>query len=609
MGLNANLSSGSFLPPGTGSQLPSINTPPLSANVTPAQQQPAPGPAPSQQTTSPFLSQVLTNQVAPENMNQLIQNIPNIMSGLSPDEQDKFLQLLMSSDILNAMFADLGRPQTKDSFTTIVKQLFDSGMLNQVAQDKAVLPEEAQGALKDALQQKLVQSLVDLGAQMPKAQAEETASDNPNKMLNVPVSQPGVPNSLPQSVASLIANSLTQALAQNFSSSGVGGGIMNPQTAATPTQAQNQVQQLLTELITLGITNTPSGNFQLVVPPKLDPSSMQNLVAQLSLISEEFTKLGDMTSEQNLKIGTLSNFIQAPQTLLTLLKSIQPDDTTTPSLIKTWVDNASIAQNSILTRANDVYRDKFEFLKTMLLSTLPQLPSAVAKEQQIRQQLFEQVYVQAPALLNVFKLKDMVGVFGDDMERKYAALLFKFKRMLYNAAHEIVIVANGKPTFDYTEVGIFHPELAILAHKLETLLPESAEELTFEMMEVISQEIILTFNYIQEREERKIPEILKRHPRTLLYFLSIDSPIAKSINFPRSPELKVDPTLLASHIQRVISIIKKYQKNAEFAKYQPKVLEAFVDEAKYDPTSEITKHSLDIIHKAVADSSSFIDLE
>jgi len=608
MSLNANLSSGSFLPPGTGGQLPINN--PLPVNL-PVQQQPTPPPAQQQTTVSPFLSQVLTGQIAPENMNQLIQDIPNIMSGLSPDEQDKFLALLMSSDILDAMFADLGKPQTKESLNEVVKQLYDSGMLNQIAPDKAVLSEEAQGALKDALQQKLAQSLLDLGGGS-KTSASQVATDspessktsdsNPNKMLNVPVSQAGVPNSLPQSVASLVANSLTSALAQHF----------NPnmqQQGTTPTAAQNQMTQVLTQLVALGITNTPSGNFQLAIPPKADPAALQTLTQQLTQISEEFTKLGDMASKDNWKIGTLANFIQVPQTLLTLLKNIQPDDTTTTNFMQTWVENSNVITNNILARANETFREKFDFLKTMLLSTLPQLPAAMAKEQQVRQQMFEQVYMQAPALLNVFKLKDMVAVFGDDVQKKYAALLFRFKRMLFNAANEIVIVAKGKPTFDYNEVGIFHPELEILAHKLETLLPKSADELSFEMMEVVSQEIILTLNYIEENDPRRIPEILKRHPRTLLYLLCTGSSITRNINFPRTPELNFDPTLLAAHFQRVHNLVKKFQKNGEFLKYQPHVLEAFIDEAKYDPTSEITKTSLDIIHKAVADSSGFIDLD
>src|SRR5689334_15652142 len=107
----ASLSSGSFMPPGGGNLNLPVNTP-LPTNTPPAATPTTPAtPAAAQpftaflsQVSSPVLSSVLTGQMTPENMTQVIQDLPNIMGGLSPDEQDKFLQLLMSSDILNAMF-------------------------------------------------------------------------------------------------------------------------------------------------------------------------------------------------------------------------------------------------------------------------------------------------------------------------------------------------------------------------------------------------------------------------------------------------------------------------------------------------------------------------
>lgn len=684
--------SSSFLPPGTGVNIP------LSPITTPT---PAPTAAPTNtpagssfaaalgQVTSPILSGIINGQIAPENIPQLIHDIPSILSGLSPDEQDKFLQLLMTSDILNAMFTTLDNPKSRDSLNAVVRSLYDHGLMSQVAPDKAVLSEEAQGALKDALQQKLVQTLIDVSGNLPTKTASSpegttTAENSPQTQtaptvttqetsqntktntpptsnlanttessqttapttaqtastpasqpptnttvqttlqpteqvptkLDIPVSQPGMPNQMPESVASLIATSVTGALQQFFSPAATTpGATANPQ--ATLNQPAAQVAALLTSLIALGITATPEGTLQLSVPTKTDASGAQNqhsqLAQQLNQISQQFTQLGDLAVQDKWNVGTLQNFVSVPATLLALLKSIQPDDTTTTNMLKTWVDNSGIVNNALLTKANETFRDKFEFLKTIVASSFAATPAAatLAKEQQVKQQMFEQTLLQAPALLNVFKLKDMVGVFEDDIQRKQATLLFTFKRMLFNAAHEITVVAAGKPTFEYTDVGVFHEQLPFLAERIALTLPPAADELDFDLMEMISRDITFTFTYIQEHEPYRIKDILKRHPRTLLYLLCIDSPITQDYTFPRTESIGtiVDPTALNMHFMRIMNVVKKFEKNSEFLKYQPKVLEAFVDEAKYNPTSDITKTSLNIIHKAVAECSGFIDLD
>ncbi len=639
---------GSFLPPGAGSNVPlsplPVNVP---ASLTGQSTPPAPTGAPpatpfsqtlSQITTNPLLNSVISGQFSNENMSQLIHEIPNILSGLSPDEQDKFLQLIMSSDIMNAMFTDLGRPQTRDSLNLLVKSLYDSGLLSQVAPDSAVLSEEAQGALKDALQQKLVQTLFQLNTNLPpqtanqlpgSQNAPQTASQQTNAnanptaanttaetggdsllTLNLPVSQPGTANQMPQAVASLMADSFTGALQQFFA-----GTANQTQANATQNPLTSQMSTLLSSLISLGITTTPGGTLPIMIPAKSDAAGFQSqismLTEQLNQVSQQLSQLGNLAESEHVNIGPLQNFITVPQTLLTMLKSIQPDDTTTTNLLKSWVDNSGIINSAILNRANETFRDKFDFLKTIVFASLTAPPAAMVKEQQIRQQAFDQILLAAPALLNIFKLKDMVGVYGDEIKRKHAGLLFKFKRMLYNAAHEITIVSAGKPTFEYNEVGVFHPELEFLAQKIELLLPEAADELSFEMMEVISNEITHTFKFIKENEPHRINDILKRHPRTLLYLLCIDSPVTHDLRFPRTESLGPDrdPTVLNAHFMRIMNIVKKFEKNSEFLKYQPKVLEAFVDEAKYDPTSDITKTSLDIVHKAVAECSGFIDLD
>lgn len=686
--------SSSFLPPGTGGNMP------LSPITTPT---PAPTAAPTNtpdgssftappgQVTTPIAPGIVNGQIPPENIPQLIHDIPSLLRGLSPEEQDKFLQLLMSSDILDAIFATLDNPKSRDSLNAVVRSLFDHGLMSQVAPDKAVLPEEAQGALKDALQQKLVQTLIAVSGNLPTKTAsspsdttmaknspqtqtaptvttEETnqttkantpATSNlanttersqtaapttsqtvstptsqpqpatnttvqvtlqpteqlPTK-LNIPVSQPGMPNQMPESVASLIATSVTGALQQFFSPAATTpGATTNPQ--ATLNQPATQVAALLTSLIALGITATPEGTLQLSVPTKTDASGAQNqhsqLAQQLNQISQQFTQLGDLAVQDKWNVGTLQNFVSVPATLLALLKSIQPDDTTTMNMLKTWVDNSDIVNNALLTKANETFRDKFEFLKTVVASSFAATPATatLAKEQQIRQQVFEQTLLQAPALLNVFKLKDTVGVFEDDIQRKQATLLFAFKRMLFNAAHEITVVAAGNPTFEYTEVGVFHEQLPSLAERIALTLPPAADELDFDLMELISRDITFIFTYIQEHEPHRIKDILKRHPRTLLYLLCIDSPITQDYTFPRTESLGniIDSTTLNMHFMRIMNVIKKFEKNSEFLKYQPKVLEAFVDEAKYNPTSDITKTSLNIIHKAVAECSGFIDLD
>ncbi|MBS0635139.1 MAG: hypothetical protein JSR37_06730 [Verrucomicrobia bacterium] len=640
----SSLSSGSFMPPGGGNFNLPVNTPlptatPQTPTAPPAQASTFSGVV--SQSASPVLNTVLTGQIAPENMTQLIHDIPNIMSGLSPDEQDKFLQLLMSSDILNAMFSDLEKPETRKSFDTLVKSLFETGMLSQVAPDKAVLPEDQQTALKDALQQKLVQTLQQQtpnppqkGAQDSRAQGSspqdsgvvatgtQTADTPPTtSTLNIPVAQKGAQNEMPEGMQTLVAGTVTDALQEFFSSGIVTTSTPNsnattntttPQTAQQQATLPNQIADFVKSLISLGIQTTPQGALQLAVPlTPQQPANLQTLTQQLNQISEQFTKLGNLSSQENWDIGPLNNFVSVPATLLTMLKSIQPDDTTTTNMLKTWVDNSEIVNTAILNRANDVYKEKFEFIKTIMLSSATQLPQTAVKEQQMRQQMFEQVLMAAPALLNVFKLKDMVGVFEDDVKRKHAAILFRYKRMLYNAAHEIVVVASGKPTFEYNDVGVFHRELPILAHKIELMLPESAEALDFDLMEVIARDIGHTFTYIKEEAPRQLNDIMKRHPRTLLYLRASDSPITQDIMFPRAEALGVqnDPLLLNQHFLRIMNVVKSFQKNSEFLKFQPKVLEAFIDEAKYDPTSLITKTSLDIVHKAVADSSGFIDLE
>lgn len=681
MSMNAgtSFSSGSFPPPGTGGNIPLS---PLPAS-TPA---PAPAPAPAAapapgsfattpgQVVSPVQSGVITGQISPENMTQLIRDIPSFLSALSPDEQSKFLQMLLTSDILNKMFGALDDPRTRDSFNAVVRSLFDNGLLSQVAPDKAVLSEETQGALKDALQQKLVQTLIDVSKNLLPKTAEQadskqptttttpnstsstqnssntvntntpkptnTATTTPQNILpqdapealvaatfatasepegqtlaklNIPVSQPGTPNQMPESVASLVANTVTSAL-QQFMASGT-----TPATAANPQAAVNtpaaQVATLLTSLIALGIQTTPGGSLQLAIPAKTDAAGFQTqitqLAQQLNQLSHQFSKFGEIATQDKWNIGALQNFVSVPANLLGMLKSIQPDDTTTTNMLKTWVDNSGIVSAAILNKANETFRDKFEFLKTIILSSFATAPAGLLKEQQVRQQLFDHTLNQAPALLNVFKLKDMVGVFEEDIQRKHTSLLYAFKRMLFNAAHEITIVAAGKPTFEYNDVGIFHDQLKFLAARIAQVLPAEASQLDFDLMEVIANDITHTFRYIKDHEPYRMKDIFKRHPRTLLYLLCIDSSITEDITFPRSASLGdlQDSTSLNMHFMRIMNVVKKFEKHSEFLKFQPKVLEAFIEEAKYDPTSDITKTSLNIVHKAVAESSGFIDLD
>ncbi|MCE5294256.1 MAG: hypothetical protein LLF94_06540 [Chlamydiales bacterium] len=635
------VSSGSFQPPGqnlTGNlpvSLPISTTP--SASTAPTTTPPSNFNTVLGQVTTP-LANVLgaSGQITQDNMTQVMHDIPNIMSGLSPDEQDKFLQLLMSSDILNAMFETIDNPKSKDSLNTVVNTLVDHGLFSQVAPDKAVLSEEAQGALKDALQQKLVQMMQQVSdspknaANTPQTtnqtvdpklssgtttassnipQDPVVAQDAKNTLgtLNIPVAPPGNTTAMPENVASLVSNSLTSALQQFLGTGGTG--------TQTPSLAQAQAAPLLNALVALGITTNQGSNLQLVLPTKTDFSGQQTQLAkldvQLTQLNANFTELGAVATRENWNIGPLQNFVTVPATLLTLLKTIQPEDTTTTNMLKTWVDNSSIVSNAILNRASDTYKDKFEFLKTVLLSSFTAAPAAIMKEQQVRQQMFEQVLMAAPALLNVFKLKDMVGVFEEDVKKKHAAILYVFKRMLFNAAHEITVVAAGKPTFEYNDVGIFHEQLEFLAQKISTMLPASADVLDFDNMELISNELTHTFEYIKNTEPRKVIDILKRHPRTTLYLLCIDSPVTADIVYPRSDTIGLtqDSTVLTAHFQRIMNLVKQYEKQSEFLKYQPKVFEAFIDEAKYNPTSEITKTSLDIIHKAVAECSGFIDLD
>ncbi len=600
--------SSSFLSPVVGHILPPAAAPPASAPISAA--------LPPQVDTSPIA------QLTPEHLAQFINDLPNMIKGLLPNDQNAFMQLLMTSDIINSLFTNLDNPESKEVVNKLVNTLFDSGLLSQVANDQAVVSEQTQTALKDPLQSKLVQTVLDTNNQftaknLDPSQIATASGDGGDTLLplNIPISQPGTQNQMPQSVATLLADSITNALQLVYT----GTPEQATQNPATTTQTLNtattMLQSLVSNLIALQIANTPGSTVQLLLPTKPDAAGFQTQVDQLSQqltkVNQEFTKLGEVATEQKWDLGPLKNFLSAPQTLLTQLKSIQPDDTGTFLFIKTFVANSDAVQNAVLTRANETYSNKFEFLKTALFATVAQAPATMVKEQEIRQQQFNQVLQQAPALVNVFKLKDMVGIFEDDVKKKHAALLFAFKRMLFNAAHEIQIVAAGKPTFDYNEVGIFHDLLEPLAQRIEVMLPASAEELSFELMEVISNDIILTFRYIHENEPHKLNDILKRHPRTLLYLRSIESPITYDIQFPRTESLGMlpDAATLNLHFQRIMSVVKKFEKNSEFLKFQPKVLEAFVDEAKYDPQSTITKNSLDIVHKAIADSSGFIDLE
>lgn len=675
MSSGTSFSSGSFPPPGTGGNIPLS---PLPTNAPAPAPTPAPAPAPSGgsfattqgQVVSPIQNGVITGQMSPENMTQLIRDIPNFLKALPPDEQSKFLQMLMNSDILGKMFGALDDPHTRDSFKAVVRSLFDNGLLSQVAPDKAVLSEETQGALKDALQQKLVQTLVDVSKNLLPKTAEQpdskqsttttpdsttsntntantstpkptnTATTTPQNItpqdapealvaatfatasepegqtlakLNIPVSQPGTPNQMPESVASLVANTVTSALQQFMASGTTPASAANPQ-AAVNTPA-TQVATLLTSLIALGIQTTPGGSLQLAIPAKSDAAGFQTqvtqLTQQLNQISQQFSKLGEVATQDKWNIGALQNFVSVPANLLGMLKSIQPEDTTTTNMLKTWVDNSGIINAAILNKANETFRDKFEFLKTIVLSSFAATPAATLKEQQIRQQMFDHTLNQAPALLNVFKLKDMVGVFEEDIKRKHSSLLYTFKRMLFNAAHEVVIVAAGKPTFEYNDVGIFHEQLKFLAERIVHVLPKASDELDFDLMEVISNDITHTFKYIKDHEPYRMKDIFKRHPRTLLYLLCVDSPITEDVTFPRSESLgdTRDSTSLNMHFMRIMNVVKKFEKHSEFLKFQPKVLEAFIEEAKYDPTSDITKTSLNIVHKAVAECSGFIDLD
>lgn len=564
-----------------------------------------------------------------KSINDIINNLPSFLQDLTPDDQTKLLSYLFSTNILDAIFSTLDQSPSKDAFNALVDTLFKNGNLSQLGGSNNALSDTVKDAMKDSLQKSIMQLLV-----QGKGNAEDAG--NAPLTLTIPNQDATSAQTQPfsQNLATLLGSATTEViknflaanmpttalLAQNPDSPNPATGLGGTLQSQTPQQVQfqQQLEDLVSQLLTLNLSNPTDGDsagIQVLVPTNPDPSGMPkaltDLQQKLQNLVAEFATLNQFIKDEKLDAGQLQKFLDVPQQLMMQLKTMQMDDQSY-LMMKTWVDNSKAIETAIAARGIDRQHTRLEFLQTLALTPVGTATADMMADKQQKQIIFDQIMMGIPNLLNFYKVKDAVEALAAQLKGKNAANLLKHKVLIFNAAREVIIVANGKPTPEYNDVGVFHGQLKLLATKLKELLPASAESMNLEEMELISFELKNGFEAVKVDEPHRFSEIMKRHPRTTLYFLIIDSPLCDDISYPALPmnlRGEIGPRELEQHLSRITTVVHKFEKMTEFLKNQPRMLEHIINETRADPSSDVTKNSLKIVHKAIADCTDYLDLE
>lgn len=613
---------------------PSFSSPPVTPNTNAG---PAPSPTPTTTPPPPVsVSTVNYSQAPPPfqpkssyDPTEIIGNLPKFLQELSPPEQNKLLSYLFTTDILDQLFKTLDQAPSKDAFHSLTNTLFKNGNMSQMSGNNAALSDTVKAAMKDSIQEIMVQILV---------QGKNGASSSTDAPLTLtipnqgfalgqdPASDPMAKTPFPPNLTALIGEAATAAIKgfvmANMPTAGTQGQLQGQVSTGLQSQTPQQIQfqlkleNLLSELLTLNLSNSSEPNIEVMVPTQPDPAGFPKAVAELQqklhTLIGEFATLGQFAKDEHLDIGQLQKMLAVPQEMLAHLKSMTSDDQTSYTLMKTWVDNSRAIETAIAQRGIDRQHARYEFLQSLVMLPIASANADMMAEQRQKQLIFDQILLSVPNLLNFYKVKDAVEALAANLKSQGGQRLIKHKVLLFNAAREVVIVALGKPNPEYNDVGIFHEHLRHLAIKMTEVMPDSAPAMSLEQMELISFLLKDAFEAIKADDPYRFVDILKRHPRTMLYFMVVDSPLCDDMRFPNLPVIlrgEIQPQELNVHVTKLLAVMKKFEKMSEFLKYQPRVLEKLLYETKNDPSSEATKDTLKIVQKAVADCTDFVDLE
>jgi hypothetical protein len=398
-----------------------------------------------------------------------------------------------------------------------------------------------------------------------------------------------------------------------------------PQTLQSQT-LQPQIQDLLANLFATGIATADNLPTAIIIPQAVNPEIFkenfpqlkQQLLDQFAEISQQINSLVAQTQEDLPRGSTAQNFIVACQQITTLATQLQQNDQGFMfNMLNTMAANSKIMENSILHQVFDSFQDKADFLKNFLSASITTGAGAAAvalaqSSPEMKMQMLNQMLAEFPNLLNIPVVKQLLGEIAGGVKSQSAAKLLQYQKLLLNAAKEIKTVARGSLTDEYTSVSLLHPALEALADIIElTNLPIRPEDLSLEQMESLTHDITFNLETIKLDNSAFFYDMLSKHPRTVLFLAYIDSNLLDGYRLPMVTKsiLEADRRELEQHLERILNVIHKFEKSVEFLKFQPRVLELLIHEAKYDPTLDITRHSLKIVNKAIADYSSFIDLD
>lgn len=625
--------------------LPESITKPVQSVVTPSASSitSAASKAPAEEYIQTLLSQFSSGtSPAPEEYPKIIDLLPQLFESLEPEQKGPAVDFItMAREILDALFSSED-PAMKKVLDSFMKEIFTGGKLSQfVAKESVKEPIKSQGQglqseqtgtqegtstpttslptsikntlianLKEQIKQTLIQTAENpeqpqsAGSEKPMQKADELTLKLPAGLISE-----DVPENAQSQTAELVATSTTEAIAefltQNF-----------PELADAQETSKNELKDALTTIIDAQVMQTdPESNPEVLISIKPDNEAETPSLSlakpqedELSKMQENFAKIANMDIAA--KNQTLQKYLQIPEKLQNLLTNLKPEDQAAFLLLKTAIANLPTLQLAVLRELYEKFQDKFEFLKPALTATFAEKMIDEAKQAQKQEQMqklqeMEQILLNVPALLNTFVLNDLKSDLEDDLEKSGSSALYLHKFLLFNAAHEVITIASGNPTAEYSTVGLMHEQLGKLSQKLQEALPKNPEGFKIEQMENVTDEIKRHFSLILMDGVHTESEILKRHPRTLLYLLFIRSPLADEFRH-RSFALSISQD---SYFDDVLNLVHHYEDREGFAKYQPHVLERFVYEAKNDTSSDLSKNRLKIVHRALTECADFIDLE
>lgn len=596
-------------------------------------------------TTTPlqsFVNTVATNP-AGESASNLLVSVPNLLTTLGPDDKNMAINSLLQSSLIAQLLGSQDQETMQKVLSSILTSLFDSGSLYKMFNQDVPQSADIQNSISNALSENIADT-INNAASKTTNQSSNNAT-NESLTMEIPPQAADAPPETANQVASLlgksVAQSLTDFFAKNLSlpaglatggeqaAAGTGLPTQNPMMQAGMTGVMQQIQDLMANLFSTGIANSGTLPTTIVFPQAMNPELLQQnfpqfkqqLLDTFAEITQSLNNVVAQAQDDLPRDSKAQGFIVAMQQITTLASQLQPNQQGMQlfNMLNTIALNSKIMENAILHQLFDKLQEKAEFLKNFLGTTTVAAGAGAAAmavaanaTPEMKMQVLNQMLMAFPNLLNLPSIRELLGEISGGIKSHGTSKLLAYQKLLLNAAREIKTINQGRVTDEYTLVGNFHPVLESLADKIAmSKLPIRPEDLPLELLESLTHDITFDLETIKIDNSGIFFDILSKHPRVVLFLAYLDSHLLDGYKLPGMTKslLEADRADLDKHLERILNVVHKYERSVEFLKFQPRVLELMIHEAKYDPTLDVTRHSLKVVNKAIVDYSSFIDLE